>query len=330
MPLNPQEERAIRLILPTLDTLWGKSWSLRLDCATLDELHPSKPTPECIISNELMTAAPEVKRLFGDASTRDYSESQRSLYRRLVPPYGGRYLLWPPAGVGRPLSKELLRWLRKEIQRVGDMPIGGKDIVRIRRTGEMQCLSEDRGQFVNCWHVNRTDEVVREIQPHVTGIYYFNDDSPDPRWNHSFISDRARQEFQSALIDACTRSTKGHPVRVDWYEEWKLERSHGENGVFVAGMVVGWMLPGVQEEVQRALDAAAAKFHERWADHHVVVLERIGHSWATLDHVKEVWPRLNLPENVDLILLVDGELVSQLFLRERAASLSTPLAPGSL
>ena len=316
MPLNPQEERAILLILPTLDTLWGASWSLPSDRTTLDDLHPSKPTPECVISNESITAAPEVKQLFGDASTRDYFDSQRSLYRRLAPPYGGRYSLYPCFGVTRPLPEGLLRCLKKEIEEAGKhVPLGGSTVITVPRTGLLQRIS-DEGHFVYCGHT-QTADAMTEVGPHVTGTYFLDETAPSERWEHSFIGDKARDEFYSTLIEACALTARGQPIEISWSEEWKLTRSDGEDGVFVAGMVTGWMLPGVQEEMQRALDAASKKFDERWADRHVVVLERKEPSNATVDHIKEVGPRLNLPENVDLVLLVDGDEVSQLFLRER-------------
>jgi hypothetical protein len=66
MPLDSQEENAIRLALPILDSLWGSGWGPP-DGSTLNESYPSVPTPECVVSNGTLDAAVEVKRLTGDS-----------------------------------------------------------------------------------------------------------------------------------------------------------------------------------------------------------------------------------------------------------------------
>ncbi|MEX1255044.1 MAG: hypothetical protein WEE64_11965 [Dehalococcoidia bacterium] len=314
MPLTAQEERVIRLVLPTLDAVIGAKWQPP-DGSTLAERYPWKPTPECMVTNGVTTAAIEVKRLVGDAATRAYSTSNESLFRRLVPSYGGSYSLWPCPGFRLPMPPPLIPRVKRELERVGKtIRPGGEGAIRISRSGEMTCISKSDGPFVNCWHAHRTDEVVREIGNSVTGIYYFNDGDAANRWHHSFITDAARRDFQTSLIEACHRSEKGQPAAVEWEEEWKLTRfaTSTRDGVHVSAMHFGWAEPGLREELQEALDKAAVKFRERWAENHVVILERIGYSNAVAEDAKRVFPTLNLPANIDLVLLVDGDCVTTL------------------
>lgn len=318
--LTPQEDRAIRLALPILDSLFGPRWSPP-DGTTLSERYPMRSTPECIVTNGPMDAAIEVKRLLGDPAARKHWTSHTSLFRQLTPSYGGRYLLWPCAGFRLPMDQRLMGRVKQEIERVGKaIPPGGDGAIRIGRTAELQCISKDEGQFVNCWHAQPTDEVVREVSRHVRGTYYFADGDPTG-WCHSFITDDARREFQSRMIDACDRSDKGRPVVVEWEEEWKLTRSatSSKDGVFIFAMHVGWVEPGLREELQEALDSAARKFGQRWADVHVIILERIEPSWAVAHDVQRLLPTLRLPASVDLILLVDGDRVTNLSLDRVAA-----------
>lgn len=319
--LTLQEDRAIRLALPILDSLFGPRWSPP-DGTTLSERYPMRPTPECIVTNGTMRAAIEVKRLVGDPAARKHWTSHMSLVRRLTPSYGGRYWVWPCAGFRLPMAQRLIRAVRQEIERVGKaIPPRGDGAIRIRRTGELRCISKDEGQFVNCWHAQPTDEVVRELSGYVRGTYYFADGDRTNGWCHSFITDDARREFQSKVIDACDRSDRGRPVVVEWEEEWKLTRwaTSTKDGVFVPAMHFGWVEAALREELQEALDSAAPKFGQRWADVHVIILERIEPSWAVAHDVQRLLPTLRLPASVDLILLVDGDCVTNLSLDRVAA-----------
>ena len=77
-------------------------------------------------------------------------------------------------------------------------------------------------------------------------------------------------------------------------------------------MFGGWVEPGLLEEIQVALDKTAKKFQHRWADAHIIALERLGLSYATLEDVMSIWPRVRIPSNVHLILLVHGGDVTTL------------------
>jgi hypothetical protein len=288
----------------------------------LDEENLSTPSPDAEVSNDTITAAVEVKRLMGDAGARSHSVSHSWLFKNIVPTYGGRYSLWPCSGFQLPMPRTLVHTIQNEIERVGKMiPPGEDGAIRIARSGELTCISKHEGKFINCWHAGQTDEVVQELSPYVSGIYYLADGDQTNRWHHSFVTDDARRQFQSSLIDACDRSDKGRPVVVDWHEEWKLTRSdtNTEDGVFIFAMHIGWVDPGLCEELQRAMDSAAPKFLKRRAETHILVLERVGASNAAAPDVERILPTLSMPGNVDLILLVDGDRVTNLRLHRAGA-----------
>ncbi len=319
MALTQQELRCIELVCDYLGSVYGGTWRLTRD---LDEENLSTPSPDAEVSNGTITAAVEVKRLMGDASARKHSTSHSWLFKYLGPTYGGRYHLWPCSGFRLPIKRSFIDTIKTEIERVGkEIAPGQNGAIRIARSGELTCISKHEGQFINCWHAGQTDEVVRELSPYVTGIYYLSDGDQTNRWCHSFITGDARREFQCRLLGACDQSDNGRPVVVNWEEEWKLTRSatSTEDGVFVSAMHGGWVEPGLREEVQEALDKAAPKFNQPLADMHVIMLERVGPSNAAADDVQRLLPTLSLPGNVDLILLIDGDCVTNMSLHSAGA-----------
>ncbi len=319
MALTAQELRCIELVCDYLGSVYGGTWRLTRD---LDEENLSTPSPDAEVSNGTITAAVEVKQLMGDASARKHSTSHSWLFKYLAPTYGGRYHLWPCSGFRLPIKRPLIDTIKTEIERVGKKIAPGQNgAIRIARSGEITCISKYEGQFINCWHTGQTAEVVRALSPYVSGIYYLADGEQTNRWHHSFVTDEARRQFQSSLIDACDRSDKGRPVVVDWHEEWKLTRSdtNTEDGVFIFAMHIGWVDPGLCEELQRALDSAAPKFLKRRAETHILVLERVGASNAAAPDVERILPTLSLPGNIDLILLIDGDRVTNLKLHRASA-----------
>jgi len=59
MPLTPQEQRCIDLALGPLGDLYGGTWRVS-DGPTLDDLHESQSSPECLVTNGSISAAVEV------------------------------------------------------------------------------------------------------------------------------------------------------------------------------------------------------------------------------------------------------------------------------
>ena len=67
MALSEQEARCVEFALNFLSEHYGGCWTIE---QYLDDLHPSEPTPEVIVSNGEKTAAVEVKRLRGCLKSR--------------------------------------------------------------------------------------------------------------------------------------------------------------------------------------------------------------------------------------------------------------------
>jgi hypothetical protein len=92
MPLTPQEQRCLDVSLAVLGDLFGGEWHFS---QSLDDIHNSEPSPECLVTNGLIDAAVEVKRLTGDMVLQGYAEALKSLERSLAPSCGGSYMLSP-------------------------------------------------------------------------------------------------------------------------------------------------------------------------------------------------------------------------------------------
>jgi len=90
MPITAQEARCIDLACSHLAMISSGAWHT-MNGPSLDDLYPSEPTPEVIVTNDRATAAIEVKRLTGDSVFQAYLESLFSLRRSLVPSCGGYY-----------------------------------------------------------------------------------------------------------------------------------------------------------------------------------------------------------------------------------------------
>src|SRR4030067_1621171 len=103
MPLTPQEQRCSDLTLGTLGGLYGGSWWIP-DGPTLDELHESQASPECLVTNGSTSAVIEVKRPTGDSVMQAYREALVSLKRSLIPSCGGYYTRNPAIDFRLPID----------------------------------------------------------------------------------------------------------------------------------------------------------------------------------------------------------------------------------
>jgi hypothetical protein len=164
MPDREQGIRCVKLVLPFLNEEFGGAWSYYPGIAP-DE-NPAWQhikTPDAFVSSGSIYAAIEVKPLIEDPAFRRYNESHMSLYKRVVPFFGGRYSLYPYAGSTLPMAMALFGQVRDEIERVSrNIPAGGEGVIRLSRQGQVRCISEfEGGPFINCWHVNRSDQFAR-------------------------------------------------------------------------------------------------------------------------------------------------------------------------
>lgn len=150
MPLTPQEQHCIDLALGALGDLYGGTWRVP-DGPTLDDLHKSQASPECLVTNDLISAAVEVKRLTGDSVLQAYREALMSLNRSLTPSCGGYYTLSPTVDFRLPIDGSLRRHLKEEIERVAPALVrgGAPGAVHIPRKAHVSMSREDGPGYLN-------------------------------------------------------------------------------------------------------------------------------------------------------------------------------------
>jgi hypothetical protein len=317
MPLTPQERHCIALALPLLGQLYGGSWWIP-DGPTLDELHESQASPECLVTNGSTSAAIEVKRLTGDSVLQAYREALLSLRRSLIPSCGGYYALNPAIDFRLPIDGWLRRLLKREIERVAPTlaPGGPTGAVLIPRRAHVAMARENGPGYLSCCH-NSTGRLVTEASPLITGTFLLADQE---MLEHSFVTDAGVAAFHAALADACRRCVQTGSGDVEWLEEWELWRfkdfpdddPRDRDGVDLICVTEARSVDAsVAEALDLMLEKALKKFERTWAERHVIVFDkatglcnaervRQALSWVTPDEVA----------NVDLILLTDNDEVS--------------------
>jgi hypothetical protein len=325
MPLTPQEQHCIDLALGALGDLYGGTWRVP-DGPTLDDLHKSQASPECLVTNDLISAAVEVKRLTGDSVMQAYREALMSLNRSLTPSCGGYYTLSPAVDFRLPIDGWLRRHLKEEIERVAPalVPGGAPGAVHIPRKAHVSMSREDGPGYLTCCH-NSTRNLVAAASPLVTGTFLLVDQG---MLEHSFVTCAGLAAFHAALADACRRRVETGSGHFEWFEEWELWRCEDSpdddprdrDGVHVICVTEARSVEAsVAEALDLMLEKALKKFERTWAERHVIVFdqarvlcnaERAGQalSWVTPDELA----------NVDLILLTHNDEVSVLW-KKRAS-----------
>ena len=143
------------LALGQLGKILGGEWRLT-EGETLDDIHNSVPSPECLVTNGETDAAIEVKRLTGDTVFQAYIEAQLSLQRSLVPTWGGFFALAPATDFRLPIDGPLRRWLKREIERVAPtLGHGDKGAIRLMRNAHVSMARADGPGHVFCCHCRR-------------------------------------------------------------------------------------------------------------------------------------------------------------------------------
>lgn len=161
-------------------------------------------------------------------------------------------------------------------------------------------------------------EALFELGDSLDGWYYLIHN--DSQWGHSFVTHEGKRAAAEAFVAASAHPDANHPF--EWNEEWELRRiddgssdeRHFEilaiSQVFTQGSAVTAMLS--------VLERGRAKFHRRWADDHILVLEsrapvvNAENLSAVIDEVGSEDLR-----GLDTILLVDGEELHSIWQRER-------------
>jgi len=309
VPLSDQETHCVQLTCEYLSSSIGGSWKVQ---TYPDELCPAEPTPEVIVTNGSITAAIEVKRLTGDSIYQVYVESLLSNQKFLAPSYGGYYTLTPPVDFRLPMDINLRRHVKREIERLAPtLRPGEVGAVCVPRHGHISLDSESGPPYVYCNHDGGPfSELLGPLHKRVAGKFMLVDEGLE----HSFVTDEGRIAFYDVVVAAWERRLNGDASPFSWYEEWELTRLEDEedkDGVWIMTFTKARdMRESVAECVKTMLKNALRKFAEkRWADLHVVVLDKSTYDPERL--VAEAMAALDPDEvrHVNFILLVDGDSV---------------------
>lgn len=324
MPLTSQEQRCIDLALGSLGDLYGGTWRVP-DGPTLDDLHDSEPTPECLATNDQISAALEVKTLSGGEVARAYKEALHSLPRALDPHCDGFYILGPATAFHVPVDQPMLRHLRREVARLAPLLARGETRgVRLPREAWVSLDWEHGPGRVHCCH-NYSEHLFESLGSRITGSFMLVDQHlPD----HSFVTAEALAAFHAELIAACYRRTHGGSNHFGWYEEIPLLRCDEEGddtrGLDVLAVTEAYHVDAaLAEALDYLLDKALKKFERKWAERHVIVFDKAtglcnaermtqALSWYTPDELS----------NVDLILLTNNDEVSVVWNKDGSLAVS--------
>lgn len=315
MPLTEQEARCIGLTCQFLGRMHGSEW--KLDRILDDEVH-GRPSPEALVSDGAVTAAVEVKRLIGDGQYQTYLESMFSLEKYLVPSCGGYYSLSPPIDFRLPMDRALRRQIKREVNRVAPTLAEGQvGAVLTTQRAHVVLIGKTQPGYIYCCHTS-TGSLVQEVSPRLGGAFMLVDEG---NWEHSFVTEECKAAFHDALVSACERCLVAGDGSLSWNEEWNLTRGiddgSKDDGVWLIAVTDARDVTSVFQAVDGTLDKAARKFATtRWADVHVVVLDRAG-AMMSLERVSAATATLvqgDIP-NVDLVLVTDDDVVEKVWPR---------------
>ena len=150
MPLSEQETRCVECACEFLSSSFGGRWNIE---SYPDELYPTEPTPEVVITNGEMTAAIEVKEMAGGSAQQEYRESLYSNEKYLSPPCGGYYILIPPVDLRLRMNDTLREQVKSEIARVAPtLQPEETGVIRIPRSGHISLISERNPPVIMCSH----------------------------------------------------------------------------------------------------------------------------------------------------------------------------------
>jgi hypothetical protein len=103
-------------------------------------------------------------------------------------------------------------------------------------------------------------------------------------------------------------------VPLHWYEEWelkRLDRNGLEDGVWITAVTDAADVPASTAEILgRMLEAGLDKFHRRWADFHVLALDK---HWPLISPEDVQFALIDFEATelgmVNFVLLVEGDQV---------------------
>lgn len=276
MPLSEQESHCIELTCDHLSSILEGQWVID---RILDDLHNDEPTPEALVTNGDINAAIEVKRLTGDSISQDYSKYLLYCERHLVPSCGGFYTITPPTNFHLPMDIKLFKHIKREIERVA--PSLGQEergAIKVSRSGYISRGSETASPLIYCLHAGPTSELLTPVVEQIRGRYMLVDEGLE----HSFVTEECRKAFQDAVVAACESPLYGITNPFNWDEEWELKKlPDGSGEENDNGAVHIWtctparaIMESVAECVFMVLTNALKKFQNRWANYHILALDR--------------------------------------------------------
>jgi hypothetical protein len=312
--LSKDEQRCLELACQFLGEQLGGTWMLE-DGPLLedDPAYQGVSRPEARITDGVRTAAVEVKALTGDRQFQDYWRSLPSLKRQLRPSCGGYYFLVPWVDLRLPLGRREIKELKCQIEHVAlGMAVDESRPIRVSRNGRAKILDHDRAGPIYCSHM---EPVFRHLQRELHGSYWLADSDQN---EHRFMTEQARADLVRAFSDAVHSSPLPQPgttVPLHWYEEWELKRVEAnglEDGVWVCATTdaadVG---ASISEILSRMLEAGIRKFRRRWADFHVIALDK---QWPFIEAGDAVHALKEFDDDeladINLVLLVEVDRVT--------------------
>ena len=309
--LDARELECIDLACAHVGEVRGGTWRVTRE---LDSENPSTASPEVEVSNGTSTAAIEVKGLTV-AELQRYNDWKPSLERYLAPPCPGQFFLVPCSHFTLPVEKPMMRHLRKQVARLAPtIPPRESGAVLIPRDGYVVLERPNSPGSIHCLHDFSED--LQAVAPRLDGGYFLIDG--DRRWAHNFVTDAGRAAWHDSIVAGCANPTiEG---RFTWNEEWALYRlddGQDDDPEFEV-MAISDVFTGdsAVAAVWRMLERGRAKFHRRWADHHVLVFEsKI--PMINAGRLAAVAAEFDVDDlgAVEMILLVDGEELTQVWPR---------------
>jgi len=310
MALSNRERQCIEALCTYLGSQRGDKWRITDD--SLDARHPNERSPEAMISDGAHTVAVEVKTLPGPKVWNQFRAYILSLRQALVPSRSGYYELYPPIGYEPPWPRSFIRTVRAGIEKACHaVEADGEGYVRVPRRSLL--LKENSTiDLVRCSH--GTDPV-----PGISRLVQGHCSLPDGGGQHSFYTDRAKEDFRDSIIAGIGRIESGESdVWIEWEEEWLLRWSNSaETAVEVVAVSRAFSVEAaVAETVGIMIDAANDKFHRRWADRHAAILDR-RFIFADEHRVRMVFADIT-PEDyasIDHVYLFDTDSIRPIFSR---------------
>lgn len=150
--------------------------------------------------------------------------------------------------------------LRSAIEKAVDSLFQGqRSTIKLGRVAKLTKLRDANVGYISCEHdvVPALDEVTKRVE----GLYQLEDWSGNDIIPHSFLEDDCQRAFENRLVEACRQRRPGEQTTFTWQEEWALWKSKVQTnyGVLVTAWHISWVLTGLREELQPALDSAAPK-----------------------------------------------------------------------